>query len=139
MRNIAIFKDNTPKTKQESGQKAGNTPRKQGTTQRARPPAQVDTPKGRQPTTSAPVFLPCFQKYIRISRLSVSQIPDKTPSTPKNLFTFAPFCPVSDAFCPDDRRERERPEDKRGCRLYGEHRTRDTPPYCRSDKCPSSP
>lgn len=43
-----------------------------------------------QPQTSTH-FAPTFQKYISILPFLVSDFPEKTPSTPKNLFTFAPF------------------------------------------------
>ena len=49
------------------------------------------------------------------------------------------FCPVSDAFCPDDRQERERPEDKRGCLLYMGAQNKGHPPLLPERQTPSTP
>ena len=50
--------------------------------------------------TTCTHFAPTFQIYLYISPLVVSENPEKTQKHTKNLFTFAPFCPVSMPFCP---------------------------------------
>ena len=94
----------------------------------------VDTMKGRQ---AEPQPAPTFQKYISISPLSVSEIPEKTPKHTKNLFTFAPFCPDSMPFCPCGVMEGAGDAGVNICRLlYSEDATNDThpPPYLGSKK-----